>query len=76
MTFFLLGTHAEKLRLKSFSASSRGEKSTIKIELEPADPYELGWALSKLAEVQNGQRTNPKPKPKAKPLALPKPEGL
>lgn len=61
MSFWLFGTHDEKLRLKSFSASSRGEKSVIKIELEAADPYELGWALSKLAEVQKGQRTKPKP---------------
>lgn len=73
MSFFLFGKHDEGLRLKSFSASSRGGKSLIKIELEAADPYDLAWALKSLAEVEKGQRTKPKPEPKAKPLALPAP---
>ena len=76
MSFHLFGTPDERLRLKSFSASSRGEKSVIKIELEVTDPYELGWTLSALSKVQKGQRTKAKPEPKVKPLALPKPEGL
>lgn len=75
--FFLSGDHDESLRLKSFGATSRGGKSTIRIELETTDPYDLGYALSKLSEVQKAQRA---PKPTAAPkkdaparLALPAP---
>lgn len=71
--FVLHGNYSEKLRIKSFSSSSRGGKSTIKIEVETEDPFELGYALQKLSEVQKGQRTKP---PARKPLALPKPEAL
>lgn len=71
--FAISGDYASKLRIKSFSSSSRGGKSTIKIEVETEDPFELGYALQKLSEVQKGQRTKP---PARKPLALPKPEAL
>ena len=74
MTFYLWDKHDAKLRLKSFSSSSRGEKMIIKIEVETSDAGEFGWALQCLAEVQKGQRTKPAPKPKAKPLALPAPQ--
>ena len=73
MSFLLMGRHDAKLRLKSFSVSSRGVKTTIRIEVEVDDPFELGYALQSLAEVQKSQRTKPAPEPKAKPLALPKP---
>lgn len=73
MSFFLVDEPDSKLRLKSFSASARGGKSTIKIEVETDDPFELGYTLKSLAEVQKGQRAKPKPKAKAKPLALPAP---
>lgn len=76
MTFYLFGEPDESLRLKSYTSSSRGEKMTIKIELETGDHFTLGYTLQKLAEVQKGQRAKPekpKPKPKAKPLALPAP---
>lgn len=74
MTFYLWDTPDAALRLKSFTSSSRGEKMTIKIEIETTDFYEAAYALKELAGVQKGQRT--KPKSKAKPLALPKPEDL
>ncbi|WP_353429470.1 hypothetical protein [Paracoccus denitrificans] len=88
MTFRLFGLPEAELRLKSFSSSSRGTRMTIRIEVETSDPFEFGYALRNLAEVQKGQRAKPKktkptPKPKVKPLALPapqlalpKPEGL
>jgi len=84
--FFLSGEVDSGLRLKSFSATNRGGKSTIRIELETADPYELGYALSNLSEVQKAQRA-PKPPPASKVkaprrlalpapcLALPAPDG-
>lgn len=74
MSFMIWGSPEAKLRLKSFGHTSRGGKSTIKIEVETDDPFELGYAIQSLAEVQKGQRAKPKPQPKAKPLALPKPE--
>lgn len=86
MTFRLFGLLEERLRLKSFSSTSRGTRMTIRIEIETSDPLDFGFALQALTEVQRGQRAKPeKPKPqsKAKPLALPvpqlalpKPEGL
>ena len=76
MSFYLHGSADEKLRLKSFSAVSRGNSSTIKIELVTADPYELAYALKCLTKVQEGQKP-PKPasmrKAKPKPLYLPAP---
>jgi hypothetical protein len=79
MTFYLFGTPDEKLRLKNYASSSKGGKSTIRIEIETSDPYELGFALLKLGEVQKGQKPPPPPKParhaKApKMLALPSPQ--
>lgn len=69
--FYLRGCHDEKLRLKSFSSTSRSGKSTIKIELETNDPFELGYALQNLSEVEKGQKAK-----QAKPrrLALPPPD--
>ncbi|GHC22453.1 hypothetical protein GCM10007291_22390 [Gemmobacter nanjingensis] len=86
MTFYLFGSHDEKLRLKSFSSSTNGTKGTIRITLETSSMFELGCALEELRNVQKGQREKPKPQPKPKaakqkvlalpppPLALPKPE--
>lgn len=74
MTFYLWDTPTAELRLKSYSSISRGEKMTIKIEIETSDPYEFGHALQRLAEIQKGQRAKPEPKAKAKPLALPPPQ--
>jgi len=77
MGYFILSSDRAGLRLKSFGATSRGEKSTLRIELETTDPYELGYALTSLAEVQKGQRAPQRPpSPKknvATRLALPAP---
>lgn len=75
MSFYIFGKPESKLRLKSFSASNRGGKSTIRIELETEDHFELGYALQSLAETQKEQRAKPKPPAKPKLLALPKPGG-
>lgn len=86
MTFYLFGSHDEKLRLKSFSSSINGTKGTIRITLETSSMFDLAYALEALRDVQKGQREKPKPEPKPKaakqkvlalpppPLALPKPE--
>lgn len=68
----------DEARLKTYSAISRGGKSTIKIEVETTDHFELGSILRQLDKITADQK--PKPKPKAavketeKPLlALPAP---
>lgn len=67
MTFHLFGSPDEKLRLKSYTSTSRGEKMTIRIELETADHFEFGYVLKELGKVQKGQRAKPeKPQPKAR----------
>lgn len=74
--FYLDADPDARLRLKGFSATSKAGKSTIRIELETADPYELGYALERLATVEKGQKAKPKPAAKPEPvkrLALPAP---
>lgn len=74
MTFYLFGTPDCSLRLKSYSATTKGGKSTLRIEIETSDPHELAYALNELASVQAGQKApKPEPKPKARMLALPAP---
>lgn len=77
MVFFMLsGNPDERLRLKSFSSTSRGAKATLKIELVADDPYALAYALEQLAAVQEAQKPAKAParrSAKAKPLALPAP---
>lgn len=76
MSFYLQGSPDAKLRLKSFGASSKGARSTIRIELETDDAFELGYALQSLAQVQQEQKPvkpAPKQQTKAKQLALPAP---
>lgn len=70
MSFHLFGRPEDALRLKAFSATSRGIKTTIRIELETSDPWELSYTLEGLAKVKAGQSS---PKSKSKPLALPAP---
>ena len=77
MTFYLFGTPDEELRLKSFSSTSRGARSVIRIEIETSSPWRLGSTLEALAEIQKGQCAKPeKPRPKARPLALPPPPDI
>lgn len=79
MTFLVSGDPNSAVRIKSFSSSTRGEKSTIRIELECSDLWELGFTLRALAETQKAQREKPAPPPKPEkprrqqPLALPAP---
>lgn len=79
MSFYLFGEPDDALKIKAFSSSTKGNKATIRIELETSNMTEFGWALRSLAETQQGQRAKPKrePKPKATPpalLALPAPQ--
>ena len=67
------------LKIKSFSSSTRGEKASIRIDLDVTDLEWLGYTLRELAKTQKAQRQKPKPAPKAKPakpkmLALPAPQ--
>lgn len=68
-----------KATLKSFSALSKGGKSTIKIEFETTDHYELASILRQCDEVEAEQQSAKKPrksaakKADAPVLALPKP---
>ncbi|MBO4168896.1 hypothetical protein [Cereibacter azotoformans] len=67
-----------KLILKSYSATTKGPRSTIRIEIETEDTYELGFLLRELRQVQDQQRSKGQAVKAAKGrrlLALPKPEG-
>jgi len=78
MSFYLSGHPDDTLRLKSFSAATKGKKTVLRIELETDSPWDLASALEGLGEVQAGQRQiASKPSPSrgaAKPLALPSPQ--
>lgn len=78
MTIYIFDGPDSHLKIKSFSSSSRGEKATIRIELETELEW-LSFILKELADTQKAQRQKPKPEPKAKPvkaklLALPAPQ--
>lgn len=48
--------------VKSFTSSSKGQRSIVRIELEVPDPHELGFLLSELAKAQGpakGRRAAP-----------------
>ena len=55
----------ESVRLKSYSALSKGGKSTIKVELETADHFDLASILRQLDAIDQAQREASKPKKKA-----------
>lgn len=57
MTFILAASPDEKLRLRSFSASSKGLKSALTITLETEDPYAIAYAVECLGKVEKGQRS-------------------
>lgn len=65
--------------VKSFSAATKGGKSTIKIEIETADRYQMASILNQLDEIEAEQQTAKKPrkapskKTDAPLLALPAP---
>lgn len=62
-------------RLKSYSASVKGPKSIVKIEIECSEPASLGYLLEHLGETKRDQdKPKPRPEPgKPKRLALPAP---
>lgn len=67
----------DELILKSYSATTTGPKSTIRIVIETEDTYVLGFLLRQLREAQDKQRARAKASKAAKlrpVLALPKPE--
>ncbi|NTT88519.1 hypothetical protein [Tabrizicola fusiformis] len=76
-SFMIWGEPDSKLRLASYSATTKGEKARITIVVETVDFRQLGYALAELAEVRAAQvaRLAPpaKTNPKQKPLALPPP---
>ncbi|KNY13627.1 hypothetical protein AKG11_28245 [Shinella sp. SUS2] len=68
------------VRLKTYSAVTKGAKATIKIELEASDRYDLASVLRQLNDIDREQREAAKPAPKAarpaarkEQLALPAP---
>lgn len=64
----------ETLRLKSFSARTKGARATLTITLETDDTYALGRALKELAAVEQAQIDRNKAKSnRPKQLALPAP---
>lgn len=69
MGFYLFGAPDESLKLRAFSASVKGAKAILRIEIETEDISKLGFALQELGEVQKGQRAKPHAR-----LALPAPE--
>lgn len=65
------------VRLKGYSATTKGTKSTVRIELECSDPDALGYLLRNLAEIERGQKveareeaSRAKAASKGKPLAI------
>lgn len=78
MSVYIFDNPDSHLKIKSFSSSTRGERATIRIELE-TDLDWLSFILKELAETQKAQRQKPRPAQKAKPakpklLALPAPQ--
>ena len=67
MSYIYLGAHA---RLKAYSASVKGVKSIIRVEIECSDPGELGYLLEGLGEIDRKQRLAAK-QAAAKRLRLP-----
>ena len=57
----------EHVRVKSYSASTKGAVSTIRIDVEVTDPMRLGFLLQELAEIQTEQKATAAAKSKAKP---------
>jgi predicted DNA-binding protein len=62
------------IRLKAFSAMTRGGKAVIKIELETEDMNDLGFELDALKRLQAAQAAEVKRKRGR--LALPHPDAV
>lgn len=76
MTYLYLNDH---MRLKSYSASTKGSKSLVRIDIEVNDPGRLGFLLEDLGNIEREQAAKAKAekeaarKPPKKQLALPAP---
>lgn len=55
MSFFLSETN-EHVRLKSYDATIKGGKTTLRITVEVTDPYELSFLLRALEELQTAPK--------------------
>lgn len=55
------------VRLKTYSAVTKGAKATIKVELEASDRYDLASVLRQLDDIDREQREAAKPAPAPKP---------
>ena len=54
------------VKLKSYGATTKGERSTVRIDLEVTDVHELAYILRQCREINDEQKVKPK-----KLLALP-----
>lgn len=52
----MLFLNDDHTRLKTYSASTKGAVSTIRVEIEVTDPMRLGFLLSELAEIVSEQK--------------------
>ena len=67
MTMFLItDDRPEYGRLKSYSATTKGEKVTLRLEVELASPDDLGYILRSLAQLKKAHAAK---RPSAKPSA-------
>ncbi len=53
------------VRLRTYTATSKGAKATIKIELETSDRFDLASVLRQCDEIDRQQREAVKPAPEA-----------
>lgn len=77
MTVNTIWLERPHVRLKGYSASTKGTKSSVRIELECLDPNSLGYLLRNLAEIERSQKVEAreeaaraKAASKRKPLAI------
>ncbi len=57
MTYLYLNDH---MRLKTYSASVKGAKSLVRIDIEVSEPGALGWLLKDLADIEREQSAKAK----------------
>lgn len=57
MTYLYLNDH---MRLKSYSASTKGAKSLVRIDIEVNDPGRLGFLLEDLGRIEQEQTAKAK----------------
>ena len=66
---------ADKSRLRSYGATTRGKVSVVKIEVEVSDPHALAYLLEDLGEFNREQQASLKraPSKQARQLMVPPP---